>query len=426
MDQGQSVRVTPVYRAQADAMMVRDMIAVTYSALDAETTELPFTAAEYDDRRRALQHASGLAGFDLVLISSPDGMCWLHGYQSRWYRAHSSTRWPAYQCVVLHVASGELVVYDVDHHKYLLRRTSAATDIRLTMRDDGDSVLEFLIDDLRARGWLAGRVGLEMHSHVPNRATSERVQAAFEANGCHVADVSAVSRQVRTVKSPAEITMIERAAAICDHGLRALQAEVRVGMTEKQAWGLMVSAMATAGGEPAALHESVVVGPIELGHAYASDRVIGRGDVLCADPSGVVNRYHANIERWFVIGAEPTDELYRLAEVEAKAFDILCTGAADGVAVDLVTQEIEAHLRDAGLWGLHDWNGGYELGISFPPDWVGEWTFTVGESNDGTFRAGVVTNYESIVLYPMIDTVVFEQHGARTLSTLPLDVLRAG
>ena len=66
------------------------------------------------------------------------------------------------------------------------------------------------------------------------------------------------------------------------------------------------------------------------------------------------------------------------------------------------------------------------LGISFPPDWVGEWTFTVGESADDVFRAGVVTNYESIVLYPMIDTVVFGDDGARTLSALPLDVMRAG
>ncbi|AQA01900.1 peptidase M24 [Mycobacterium sp. MS1601] len=418
--------MTPVYRAQADAMMLRQLIADTYADLDDETPRLPFTDAEYDARRRKLQLAAARADFDLVVISSPDGMCWLHGYQSRWYRAQSSTRWPAYQCVVLHVGSGELVVYDVEHHAYLLKRTSSAQDIRLTARDDGDAVLDFMVDDLRARGWLTGRVGLEMHSHVPNRATSERVQAAFEAGGCYVADVSAVSRAVRLIKSPAEIAMIERAAAVCDQGLRALQAEVRVGMTEKQAWGLMVSAMAVAGGEPSALHESVVVGPIELGHAYASDRVIGRGDVLCADPCGVVNRYHANIERWFVVGTEPTDELYRLAEIEAQAFEILCAGAADGVEVNDVTQDIEFHLRDSGLWGMHDWNGGYELGISFPPDWVGEWTFTVGESTDDVFRAGVVTNYESIVLYPMIDTIVFGDDGARTLSTLPLDVLRAG
>ena len=418
--------MTPLYRSQADALVLRRLIAETYSEVDDETPRLAFTIEEYDSRRRTLQQTAQQAGFDLLVVSSPDGMCWLHGYQSRWYRAHSSTRWPAYQCTVLHVETGAIVVYDVEHHAYLLRRTSVATDLRLSARDDGDSVLDFMITDLRRRGWLHGRVGLELHSHVPNRATSEVVQAAFQAGGCVVADASAVTRAVRRVKSPAEIATIERAAAVCDIGLRALQSGVRAGMTEKQAWGVMVAAMADAGGEPAALHESVVVGPIELGHAYASDRVINRGDVLCADPAGVVNRYHANIERWFVVGCEPSDELYRLAEIEAKSFEILCAGAADGVPVDDVTAEIEAHLREAGLWGVHDWNGGYEMGISFPPDWVGEWTFTVGESADDVFRTGVVTNYESIVLYPMIDTVVFGDDGARTLSTLPLDVLRAG
>lgn len=426
MDPSQSISVTSRFRAQADALILRNLIADTYATVADEPSRPAFDIAEYDRRRLALQRAAVAADLDLVVISSPDAMCWLHGYQSRWYRAQSSSRWPPYQCTVFHVDSGAFVVYDVEHHALLLSRTSVATDVRLARRDDGDAVLDFAIADLSARGWLSGRVGLELHSHVPHRAASEVVQAAFEAKGCHVVDASAVTRGVRLVKSPAEIAMIERAAAVCDHGLRVLQADVRAGMTEKQAWGLMMAAMADVGGEPAALHESVVVGPIELGHAYSSDRVISRGDVLCADPCGVQNRYHANIERWFVVGQEPSDELYQLAEIEAEAFRILCADAAAGVPVAEVTSAIEEHLREAGLWGLHDWNGGYELGISFPPDWVGEWVFTVGEDSDDVFRAGVVTNYESIVLYPMTDTVVFGETGARTLSTMPLDVLRAG
>ena len=329
--------MTSRYRSQADALDLRQFIADTYARVDDEPPHLAFTVEEYVSRRLTLQQAAQHGRLDLLVVSSPDAMCWLHGYQSRWYRAHSSTRWPAYQCTVLHVETGAMVVYDVEHHAYLLHRTSVATDLRLSVRDDRDSVLEFMIADLRARSWLRGRVGLELHSHVPNRATSELVQAAFERNGCLVADASAITRVVRKVKSPAEIETIERAATVCDIGLRALQSEVRAGMTEKQAWGVMVAAMADAGGEPAALHESVVVGPIELGHAYASDRVINRGDVLCADPAGVINRYHANIERWFVVGCEPSDELYRLAEIEAESFGILCAEAADGVAVDDVT-----------------------------------------------------------------------------------------
>lgn len=413
-------------RPHVDDVRLHNLITSAYTDLAAEPSAPAFSPAEYERRRVRLQQAAQQAGLDALVISSPDAMCWLHGYQSRWYRAQSSTRWPPYQCTVLHTESGAYVVYDVEHHEYLLRRTSVAFDIRLSRGDDGDAVLQLMINDLRGRGWLSGTFGLEFHSHVPNRATSARVEDALTTAGCHVVDASAVTRSVRLVKSAAEIAMVERAAAVCDNGLRALQAQVRVGMTEKQAWALMVSAMAEAGGEPAALHESVVVGPIELGHAYASDRVIDRGDVLCADPCGVVHRYHANVERWFVVGQEPSDELYRLAEIEAEAFHILCANAADGVRVAEVTSAIEHLLRDNGLWGLHDWNGGYEMGLSFPPDWVGEWTFTVGEPSDDVFRSGVVTNYESIVLYPMIDTVVFGDLGARTLSTLPLDVLRAG
>lgn len=424
MDPSQGHRVNAIIHPGTREL--QEVIREAYARVAAEEPRPAFSLAEYESRRRRLQAEAAGAGIDLLVLSSPDAMCWLHGYQSRWYRAQSSLRWPPFQCTVMHVESGAIAVYDVEHHHYLLRRTSVAEDLRLATDDDGTAVLDFTMADLKARGWLSGRVGLEMHSHVPNRATSEVVEAAFERHGCHVVDASVQTRAVRLIKSAAEIEMIERAAAVCDAGLVSLRDQVVPGMTEKQAWALMVSAMAEAGGEPAALHESVVVGPIEMGHAYSSDRVIERGDVLCADPCGVVNRYHANIERWFVVGQEPSDELYRLAAIEAEAFRLLCAGASDGTAVNDVTARIEAHLRDAGMWGLHNWNGGYEMGLSFPPDWVGEWTFTVGESTDDVFRKNVVTNYESIVLYPMIDTVVFGSTGARTLSALPLDVERAG
>ena len=187
------------FRARGDAILLRKYIADTYERTDSEVPRLPFPVSEYDARSALLQAAARRAGLDLVVLSAPDAMCWLHGYQSRWYRAQSSTRWPPYQCTVMHVGSGSIVVYDVEHHAYLLRLTSVAEDVRLADRDDGDNVLDLVIEDLRARGWLSGRVGVEMYSHVPNRATSEVVQAAFEVNGCQVVDASSTIRAVRLV-----------------------------------------------------------------------------------------------------------------------------------------------------------------------------------------------------------------------------------
>lgn len=417
--------MTTIRLSQDRIDAVRLAVAAEYASLDAREATPAFSREEYAHRLTKLRRELEEAGIETLILSSPDGMCWLHGHESRWYRAQSPQTWMPLQLTAVRVATGEFVHFDDAHHRYLLQFGSVATDLELSDAD-GLTLLHEIVDKLDGRGWLRGTVGLELGSHVPHRAASELFEAAITAKGAVIRDATLPVRRARKIKSAAEIVALERAAQICDAGLLAMQHEVRAGMTERQAWGALVRGMAEAGGGPAALHESVVVGPIELGHAYSSERVIQRGDVLCADPSGVWKRYHANIERWYVVGEEPSEALYDLARIEADAFQILCDGASHGTPVNEVTERIQQHLTENGVWGLHNWNGGYEMGLSFPPDWVGEWTFTVGEHSDDTFEAGTVTNYESIVLYPMIDTVVFEADGARTLSKLPLDVQRIG
>lgn len=404
---------------------LRTRIASDYATLDARDPDYSFSREEYADRLARLCAEAAQRGIDTLVLSAPDSICWLHGYESRWFKAQSSSKWLPLMMTVVRVSTREMVHYDDHHHRYLLQSKSVATELHLGDAD-GKVRLDEIVRDLDARGWLRGVVGFEFGSHVPNRATSDLIVSACVLRGAEPVDATLVSRVTRRVKSPAELAAIERAAEICDAGIEAMLSEVRPGITERHAWGALMRGMAEAGGGPAALHESVVVGPIELGHAYSSDRVLQRGDVLCADPSGSFKQYHANIERWYVVGEEPADELRELAAVEAKAFEILCEGAVDGAPVQAVTDRIREHLERNGMWGLEDWNGGYELGLSFAPDWVGEWTFTVGERTSDRFVAGTVTNYESIVMYPMTDTVIFEADGARRLSRLPLDVLRAG
>ena len=69
--------------------------------------------------------------------------------------------------------------------------------------------------------------------------------------------------------------------------------------------------------------------------------------------------------------------------------------------------------------------GGYELGISFPPDWVGEWTFTVDEEEPGgCFEEGLVSNFESVFQSAgVIETFVVESGGAKVLGKLPRELI---
>jgi Xaa-Pro dipeptidase len=391
--------------------------------LRAREPQIPFPLEEYDHRLQKLLGRMDTAGIDLLLLSSPEIVCWLHGYRSRWNKTQSPTVWPPLQTTAVSLAQGRYIQFETLEHEFMAMMTSVCADNRFSKGEDLGSMLPFIVQELSSEGWLTGIVGMEKHSSIPNRAVSEAVDAELTSRGCTVVDASALTREVRRVKSPRELAFIEEAVRICDVGLSALGKALRPGMTELEAWAEMMSAMAAEGGEPAAIHECVVVGPVELGHMFSSRRQVQAGDNLFADPCGVVNRYHGNVALTLWMG-DPPKEALRLAEIEAGAYDVLCSIAKAGTPVREVNRALREYYVESGTWGMHAWTGGYELGISFPPDWVGEFVFTADdEAPEGVFEAGMVTNYESMVHLPMIDTVVYEEDGARTLSSLPHEIV---
>jgi Xaa-Pro dipeptidase len=391
--------------------------------LRAREPDIPFPQEEYDARLAKLLGRMNDQEIDTLLISSPEGACWLHGYRSRWNKMQSPTAWPPLQMTAVNVTARRFIAFDTTEHEDMLRMTSVSTDNRLSVPESMEGMLPFIVGELAAEGWLAGAVGIEKWSPVPNRATSEAIESQLVAHGSTMVDASALVREVRRVKSPRELALIEEAVRICDVGLRALENVLKPGITELEAWAEMMRAMAEEGGEPAAIHECVVAGPAELGHMFSSRRPIRAGEYLFADPCGVVARYHGNVARAFYLG-EPPKEALRIAEIEAGAYPILCSTAKAGTPVRDVNRLLREYYQDAAVWGMHEWTGGYELGISFPPDWVGEFVFTIDDEDPAeVFEAGMVTNYESMVHYAMIDTIVYEEDGARALSTLPHELI---
>lgn len=400
---------------QALAAFLSDM-----SAEMAPEPVIAFTAEEYADRLARLRGAMAQDGIDVVLLSSPEAQCWIHGLSLRWYKAQAPRQWKPLITTAVHVDHDRFILFDGAEHAEIIRRTSMATDVRLLPRYERDRMLDFILEELTAEGWLRGNAGLELYSYVPSPAVHAMVRAGLEARGCTVVDATDAVRRVRRVKSPAELECIERAAVIADAGITGLAEQLAPGMTELDAWAVMMSAMVAAGGEPAAIHEYASLGQ-RAGHAWAGHREITPGLVLNVDPCGVVNRYHSNRTGTFFIG-EPPAQYVDLMSRLAGAYDVLRERAAAGTPVREVNAALREYYTEVGLWGLKDqtWIGGYELGLSFPPDWVGDWIFTVAdETTDDVFEAGMVTNFESIVHFSLIDTLVYEEGGARTLSALP-------
>jgi hypothetical protein len=97
-----------------------------------------------------------------------------------------------------------------------------------------------------------------------------------------------------------------------------------------------------------------------------------------------------------------------------------------------LNQAIRDYFEAAGLWDKRGWLGGYEMGIAFPPDWVGNFVYDpLAELNrDRVFEPGTAVNYENQFFLPRhigqyfaIDSFLFEETAAGGLTDMPFELM---
>ena len=148
------------------------------------------------------------------------------------------------------------------------------------------------------------------------------------------------------------------------------------------------------------------------------------------DICGVYNRYHADNARTLFMGAPPAD-IARLVETSAQAFAIIKANARPGLSFNELMRPLEAHYREAGIWGSQRWAGGYELGVAFAPDWVGAFAYSVGQdAGAAALEPGLVVNYESNFYLPgrpgmsmLIDTLMVDEASADFIHKIGHDLI---
>jgi len=396
---------------------------------EAAAPDLAFDRDEYLRRIRRVREIMAEDKIDLLYVTTPEHICWLHGYFVSWYKANSPMRYPQLYGTVIHVDHDDFIHFDNPTEYPMLAKTSISTDNRYFQARDADTNIAFIINELKAKGWLSGTVGFETWSYVPNRAISTMLEGAFLAGGTKVVDASRILRKARLVKSDAEIATIEKATRICEVGHKAIQKHMRAGITELDLFGEVTAAMMKAGGEFPALipiFNAVPVRggrPISSGHSMAGRKVIEAGEFLTADLCGVYNRYHSNIMRGYYLG-DPSTAMIEQHRRAAGLFGIFESDVKAGMTVRDVNAIIKRYLKEVGLIDEPGWVLGYELGLSLPPDWVGDFYFHYKDEKylDRVFEENMVTNLESLFNTWLIDTLVYGKKGARILSTVPLEV----
>ncbi|MCF6525114.1 Xaa-Pro peptidase family protein [Streptomyces sp. JJ36] len=271
-----------------------------------------------------------------------------------------------------------------------------------------------------------GTVGVEEQSMALPPALLARVRAALP--GARWTDCTALPARLRAVKSPAEIALVRRAAAVTSTAMAAALAAAGTGVSERSVAARAQWAMTEAGGaQPGFVPLIRSTARLSQEHVTWREHRLAPGEGLFVELSGCVHRYHAPMSRTVYCGGVPAGAAEAAAASAAglrAARAALVPGARTGEVYAAWAAAV------AAVTGRRPrrHHCGYLTGIGFPPSWVGGGSVPGVRSGGRTrVRAGMVLHLMSWVEQPaghvVSDTALVTEDGCELLTRAPRELL---
>jgi len=155
-----------------------------------------------------------------------------------------------FQCALLTAGADEIVLLTRRPDLEQARRTSIITDIRLWYDGEGADPSEELKAILAEKKLAGGRIGIELRTFGLTADKYELVRRRL-AGWCELVEASQLVRNLRLLKSAAEITYVRKAAELADRSLEAMLAAAKPGAFKGDIAAAGVAAILAGGGDPA-------------------------------------------------------------------------------------------------------------------------------------------------------------------------------
>jgi Xaa-Pro dipeptidase len=276
--------------------------------------------------------------------------------------------------------------FEEDRARELIR---FGTDIRTWEEDE--SPYKAIAKVFQDRGIRTGRVGME-----------ERVRFFVfdglrkEASGLDFASADPVTVGCRSIKSPAEIALMQRANDITVEAYKAAIAMLREGMTKgdfSANASAAFRALGGSGGIGASFGEQS-----SYPHGSIKPRTLKEGDVVLMDGGCNVGGYQSDVSRTVVFG-KPTQKQRDVWEVQKSAQLAAFKAARPGVPHEDVDAAARAVITAAGFGPGYKVPGlphrtGHGIGMDGH-----EWTYLV-KGNKAPIKPGMCFTDEPMIVIP--------------------------
>lgn len=232
-----------------------------------------------------------------------------------------------------------------------------------------------------------------------------------------------VIKELRIIKTPEEIEVIEAACRIADQAMMVAIEEIREGKTEREIAAKMEYIMKTSGAEKVAFDTIIASGwRSALPHGVASDKRIERGELVVIDEGALYKHYNSDTTRTIVVGSpnEKQKDIYEaVLEAQKKGVEMARPG--------ITAKELDTIVRDViAEYGYGDYfihSTGHGVGLE-----IHEWP-RVSQFDETTLKPGMVITIEPGIYLPKFggvrieDTVLITEDGARRLTRMDRELI---
>lgn len=283
-----------------------------------------------------------------------------------------------------------------------------------------------LVGTAAAQG--AHRIGFESHIVTVDgweKLKQQLADCADNRSGAQLVRSSGMIETLREVKDLEEIAMLARACETAHAALADLVAAggVRVGRTEREISRDLESLMVDHGAAGPAFDTIVATGAHSaIPHHRPTDAVVATGDFVKIDFGALVDGYHSDMTRTFVVGS--------VSDWQREIYDVVATAQQAGcqaLAVGAALSEVDATARDIidkagyGQYYSHGLGHGVGLQIHEAPG--------INSAAVGSLMARSVVTVEPGVYLSdrggvrIEDTVVVGEHGPDVLTKYPKELM---
>ncbi|MGE0213758.1 MAG: M24 family metallopeptidase [Parvibaculaceae bacterium] len=344
-----------------------------------------FPASEHKERLARARAALKSARIDACLMVAPENVYYFGGYES-WVGVNS----PQFLIFTPGDDAPTIILRNVDVP--LARETTWVGDVR-SYHLHTDDVAAAVHEILKGKGVSKGRIAVELQSYAFSHAMGRQLEKSL--GGMELVDATELLGDLRLIKSPAEIAMLEQAALFTQAGLDAVHGKLKADMTEIALAAEIEGAMRHAGSDYWAIPTELASGwRSPGGHATPRDKVIEPGDLVHVEFAGVSHRYHTTALQTLAVGKPSA----RAREIYDIALQSLRAGIAavkpDAPVADVEEASLEP-LRAAGIEHSAMMRFGYGIGIAYPPVWLE--TLQISRGFDRRLKPGMVFVLHSCV-----------------------------